>query len=62
MELSLGEDERELLQQVVSSAFRDLRMEIADTDNAEYRAGLRERRSVLESILFQLDNPPRVNA
>jgi len=51
MELSLGEDERELLQQVVSSAFRDLRMEIADTDNAEYRHDLQGREAVLKSIL-----------
>jgi len=50
------------LQRLLEGTLGDLSSEIADTDNAEYRAGLRERRSVLESILFQLDNPPRVNA
>ena len=28
-------------------------------DNAEYRHGLRPRRTVLESVPFQLDKPPR---
>ena len=50
------------LQRLLEGTLGDLSSEIADTDNAEYRAGLRERRNVLESILFQLDNPPRVNA
>jgi len=50
------------LQRLLEGTLSDLSSEIADTDNAEYREGLRERRTVLESVLFQLDNPPRVNA
>jgi len=50
------------LQRLLEGTLGDLSTEIADTDNADDRAGLRERRAVLESILFQLDNPPRVNA
>jgi hypothetical protein len=50
------------LQRLLENTLSDLSSEIADTDNAEYRDGLRERRTVLESVLFQLDNPPRVSA
>ena len=46
---------------LLESSLGDLSTEIADTDNAEYREGLRQRRAVLESILFLLDNPPRVS-
>ena len=49
------------LQRLLESTLSDLSSEIADTDDAEYRDGLRDRRTVLESVLFQLDNPPRVN-
>jgi len=50
------------LQRLLESTLSDLSSEIADTDDAEYRDGLRDRRTVLESVLFQLDNPPRVSA
>jgi hypothetical protein len=50
------------LQRLLESTLSDLSSEIADTHNAELRDGLRERRTVLESVLFQLDNPPRVSA
>jgi hypothetical protein len=50
------------LQRLLESTLSDLSSEIADTHNAEYRDELRERRTVLESVLFQLDNPPRVSA
>jgi len=50
------------LQRLLESTLSDLSSEIADADDAEYRDGLRDRRTVLESVLFQLDNPPRVSA
>ena len=50
------------LQRLLESTLSDLSSEIADTHNTELRDGLRERRTVLESVLFQLDNPPRVSA
>jgi hypothetical protein len=50
------------LQRLLESTLSDLSSEIAETEKAEYRDGLRERRTVLESVLFQLDNPPRVSA
>ena len=50
------------LQRLLENTLSDLSSEIADTDDADYRDGLRDRRTVLESVLFQLDNPPHVGA
>jgi hypothetical protein len=61
MEIELTEAQCAELQQLLESSLGDLSAEIADTDNAAYREGLRERRNVLESVLFLLDNPPRVS-
>jgi hypothetical protein len=47
------------LQRLVEGSLGDLSTEIADTDKPEDRETLRERRTVLESVLFLLDNPPR---
>lgn len=54
MELVLDDVERDLLQQVLSSAFRDLRMEIGGTDNVEYRRDLQAREAILKSILDRI--------
>ena len=62
MLIELNEDQCSELQRLLESSLGDLSTEIAGTDNFEYRQGLRERRSVLESVLYQLDNPPRETA
>jgi hypothetical protein len=62
MLIELNETQCAELQRVLEQSLGDLSTEIADTDNPQYREGLRERRAVLESILYQLDNPPRVSA
>jgi hypothetical protein len=62
MLIELNENQCAELQQVLEQTLGDLSTEIADTDNPQYREGLRERRAVLESVLYQLDNPPRVSA
>ncbi|HXZ62686.1 MAG TPA: hypothetical protein VEG62_08085 [Acidimicrobiales bacterium] len=59
MQIELTEEQCAELQQLLESSLGDLSTEIAGTDNAEFREGLRERRSVLESVLYMLDNPPR---
>jgi hypothetical protein len=59
MLVELSEEQGAELQKLLENALGDLSTEIAGTDNADYRQGLRQRRSVLESVLFQLDNPPR---
>jgi hypothetical protein len=61
MVIELTEEQCAELQRLLESSLGDLSTEIADTDNAQYREGLRERRTVLESVLYQLDNPPRVS-
>ena len=59
MFVELSEEQGSELQKLLESSLGDLSAELAGTDNADYRQGLRQRRSVLESVLFQLDNPPR---
>jgi hypothetical protein len=62
MLIELDEEQCSELQGLLESSLGDMSSEIADTDNPEYRAGLRERRKVLESVLYLLDNPPRETA
>ena len=57
MNIELDDNQSELLREVLDSAFRDLRYEIADTDNTTYKAGLRSREAVLSSILSMLGGP-----
>jgi hypothetical protein len=59
MLVELTEEQCAELQELLESSLGDLSSEIAGTDNPEYREGLRRRRTVLESVLFLLDNPPR---
>ena len=62
MLIELTEEQCGEMQRLLEEYLGDLSTEIADTDNAQYREGLRHRRDVVESVLFQLDNPPRVDA
>lgn len=50
MEIHLGSEEVEALKAVLDDALRDLSHEIADTDNASFREGLRARRELLQGI------------
>ena len=54
MELHLDTTEAETLRDIVESAWRDLRYEIVDTDNARFKAGLRDRERILAAILQRL--------
>jgi hypothetical protein len=54
MDLHLSDDDAGLLRELLSNAFRDLRYEIADTDNHEYKQGLKDREARLKTILDQL--------
>jgi len=57
MQLELTGDEAELLQEVLDSVIRDLRSEIADTDNPDYRRGLVDRRERLRALLAKVGGP-----
>ncbi|HEX7094578.1 MAG TPA: hypothetical protein VF183_01755 [Acidimicrobiales bacterium] len=55
MDVELTVEESNALENALRTYCSDLRMEIADTDNAEYRRGLREERALLESVIAKLD-------
>src|SRR5262245_39921221 len=46
-----------VLRDVLDAALRDLRFEIADTDDRHYKQQLRERESVLRDLLEPLGGP-----
>jgi hypothetical protein len=57
MELHLDEHEYDVLRELLDSAYRDLRMEIADTDNSVFKANLRARRDTVQSLLHRVGGP-----
>ena len=54
MQIELTAEEATLLREVLSTTLSDLRMELAGTDSADYRAMLHERRNVMQRILDAL--------
>jgi hypothetical protein len=59
MPIELTEAQRAELRELLQATLADLSSEIADTDNATYRQRLRERRTILESVLPLLDGEPQ---
>jgi hypothetical protein len=55
MAAELSSEESAALGKALTSYLSDLRMEIANTDNAEFRRGLQAERAALESVLTKLD-------
>jgi hypothetical protein len=53
--VAFSAEESAALRDALSSYCSDLRMEIADTDNPQYRRGLRHERELLESVLAKLE-------
>lgn len=58
MHLQLTDDEAHLLREVLRSYLKELRGEIIDTDNVDYKRSLRRERGQLESIAGRLDATP----
>ncbi|MGD9998545.1 MAG: hypothetical protein AB7R77_05910 [Ilumatobacteraceae bacterium] len=54
MDVELTPEESEAVRQALRSYLSDLRMEITDTDNPEYRRTLRDERATLESAMTKL--------
>ncbi|MCU0634111.1 MAG: hypothetical protein MUE41_04480 [Gemmatimonadaceae bacterium] len=52
--LSLTPRDAELLREILEGALSDLRMEIADTDNFDFRQQLKLRESLLHRLLDDL--------
>jgi hypothetical protein len=55
MDVTLDREESACMQAALRSYCSDLRMEIADTDNPDYRRKLRHEREVLERAIAKLD-------
>ena len=58
MKIELSEAQRAELKELLRTSLGDLSTEIADTDNAGYRSGLRDRRDILQSVLALLEGTP----
>jgi hypothetical protein len=56
-ELQLEQHEVELLREVLDSAYRDLRYEIADTSVSSYKQQLKERESAMRALLDKFGGP-----
>lgn len=57
MELTLSDDEAELLRALLDTAWRDTRSEIADTDSPRFRRGLRIDEASIRAMLDRLGGP-----
>ncbi len=57
VDLHIDDDHVALLRDVLDAALRDVRFEIADTDNAHYKQQLRGRESQLRVLLEPLGGP-----
>ena len=56
-EIRLTDEESAAIQKALLSYLRELRGEIADTDNPAYKRELREERATLESAIAKLGGP-----
>ncbi len=54
VQLDLTKGEKEILIEVLESNISDLRMEIADTDNLDFRETLKSQKKVLAKVLEAL--------
>jgi hypothetical protein len=57
MDLHLEPEQVELLREILDGVFRDLRYEVADTDNSEYKQRLRDRERALRDLLDAVGGP-----
>jgi hypothetical protein len=53
-QLQLSAEEQRVLAELLEDDIGDLRMEIADTDNADYREMLKQKERVMKHILAEL--------
>lgn len=59
MEVSLTPEESAVVRKALRSYLSDLRAEIVDTDNPNYKRDLREERTSLEAAVAKLDDASR---
>lgn len=53
-QLSLSNEEKAVCTELLENTLSDLRMEIAHTDNSEFKKALREKKEILTQILEKL--------
>ena len=58
MQLDLTDQESHLLREVLATYLTELRGEIIDTDNSEFKRKLRHERELLDGIAKRLDETP----
>jgi hypothetical protein len=56
--LELNTREHEILTEVLESAVSDLGTEIAGTESADYRSGLKDKKQIVKAILERLQKAP----
>ncbi len=54
IQLELTDDEQGILKKALESYISDLRMEIADTDNMDFRNKLKEKEQVLNKVVERI--------
>lgn len=57
MDVNLSDADAELLRRILTNYLSDLRMEIVDTDNHEYKTTLRDEQDQLSGILDRIGGP-----
>jgi hypothetical protein len=58
VQLEVTDEEAHLLREVLRSYLTDLRGEIVDTDNPEFKRTLRHERELLDAIAARLEGSP----
>lgn len=53
-QIHLADDEVEMLREILASYLSDLRMEVADTDQKDFRDGLKEVEVFLKDLISRL--------
>jgi hypothetical protein len=54
-EVRLSQEEVLMLHQILDDDLSDLRMEIADTDRAEFREWLKRKKDIIQHVIEELD-------
>ena len=57
MQLVISDDDARILREILTEDLGDLRMEIADTDQMDFREKLKRRETALNNILAVLPTP-----
>jgi hypothetical protein len=60
VQLTLTDTDAATLKRALETYLSDLRMEVADTDGADFRAGLKQEESVITRLVGQLGGQPSI--